>query len=145
MGTYHASDALAEVDILSVKDRLAYDAAGLETVGDVLNRFPKRYEDRRSFDAFPVQAGGAACCLRGLVVDARMRGLGTRFSYFEAIIEDSRGGGILESSQVTCRWFNMPWMKNMLAAGHEVILYGTVKEPEKRSEGVSGAYDHGSS
>ncbi|MGJ8676164.1 MAG: ATP-dependent DNA helicase RecG [Akkermansiaceae bacterium] len=131
MSKYHVSQSLTEVELIPPKDQLAYDSAGLKTIAELLDHFPKRYEDRRSFDAFPLQAGGGACCLRGLVVDARTRGLGSRMSYFEAVIEDSRGAGVFDANQVTCRWFNMPWMKNALAAGHEVILYGKPKEVSK--------------
>ena len=33
---------------------------------------------------------------------------------------------------MTCRWFNMPFMHKMLAAGHEVVLYGKPKESAGR-------------
>jgi len=121
------SDALSSVGVLSAKDVLAYASAGIDSVGDLLDRLPKRYEDRRRFDAFPMQAGLGSLCLRGTVIDTRVRGFGGRKSYFEAIIEES-GDGVLASNKVTCRWFNMPWMKNMLAAGHEVVLFGKPKE-----------------
>lgn len=122
-----ASDALSSVGILSAKDLLAYRSAGVESVADLLDRIPKRYEDRRRFDAFPIQAGSGSLCLRGTVIDTRVRGFGGRKSYFEAIVIES-GHGALASNKVTCRWFSMPWMKNILAAGHELVLFGKPKE-----------------
>jgi ATP-dependent DNA helicase RecG len=122
-----ASDALSSVGMISAKDLAAYTAAGVETVAAVLDRFPKRYEDRRRFDAFPMQAGSGSLCLRGVVIDTRVRGFGGRKQFFEAIIVES-GQGSLASNKVTCRWFSMPWMKNVLAAGHELVLYGKPKE-----------------
>jgi len=121
------SDLLSSVDLISAKDALAYDTAGVKTVGELLDRIPKRYEDRRHFDAFPIQAGSGSLSLRGTVIDTRVRGFGGRKSYFEAIVLES-GHGVLASNKVTCRWFSMPWMKNILAAGHEIILFGTPKE-----------------
>ena len=98
-----------------------------ETVKAVLDRLPKRYEDRRRFDSFPVQAGSGALCLRGTVIDSRVRRFGGRKQFYEVVVVEG-GDGILTTSKITCRWFNMPWMKNTLAAGHEVILYGKPKE-----------------
>lgn len=128
MTQYRASDLLTSADFLSAKDQLAYDSAGLSTMADLLDRIPKRYEDRRAFDAFPLQVGGGSCCLRGTVVDTQVRGFGGRTQFFEAVIEESGGGGVFDANKITCRWFNMPWMKNALAAGHELVLYGKPKE-----------------
>lgn len=131
MDTILASDALSTVDFIPAKDVLAYASAGLETVEDLLDRLPRRYEDRRRFDAFPVQAGGDARCLRGVVVDTRMRRFGGRKHFYEAVVIES-GDGNFSSNKITCRWFNMPWMKNALAAGHEVVMYGKPKEQQGR-------------
>ncbi len=127
MRTCSASAALSDWDGIPAKDILAYQSAGVETVADLLERLPKRHEDRRRFDSFPAQAGAGAVCLRGTVIDSRVRRFGGRKQYYEVIIVEA-GDGILTTSKITCRWFNMPWMKNTLAAGHEVVLYGKPKE-----------------
>ena len=127
MEPLQAHDALTSVVQISAKDQLAYATAGIETVEALLDRLPKRYEDRRHFDAFPFQAGSGALCLRGLVIDTRVRRFGGNKQYFEAIVVES-GHGALASNKVTCRWFNMSWMKNTLAAGHELVLFGKPKE-----------------
>lgn len=108
------------------KELLALTAAGFRTVAEVLDHFPKRHEDRRRFDAFPTQAGVSATCLRGTVTDARSRHFGGR-AFFEVVVTDS-AGGVFGSGKVVCRWFNMPFMPKVLAAGHEVVLYGKVKD-----------------
>lgn len=127
MSQFSASDALSSVDFISAKEVLAYHSAGIESALDLLMRLPKRYEDRRRFDRFPTQAGGGSCCLRGTVIDTQVKRLGGRRQFYEAILIESTEAA-LATSQITCRWFNMPWMKNMLAAGHEVVLYGKPKE-----------------
>jgi ATP-dependent DNA helicase RecG len=117
---------LTSLAIFSSKDTQALEAAGLTTVADLLNHFPKRYEDRRQFDAFPTLATGKPVCLHGGVIDAGTKGYGkTRF--YEAIIMDG-SGGIFGSGKITCRWFNMPFMSKVIAAGQQVIAYGKVKE-----------------
>lgn len=115
---------LDELSFLKSREREALGAAGHQNPAGLLDWLPKRYEDRRRFDAFPASAGGPAVCLRGVVIDTQRRGFGGR-RFYEAVIEDHAGGGF---SRLTCRWFNMPFMHKMLAAGHEVVLYGKPKE-----------------
>ena len=98
----------------------------MQTVAALLEYFPKRYEDRRQFDRFPNQPTAQPVCLTGGVIDAGTKGFGkTRF--YEAVIMDG-SGGIFGSGKITCRWFNMPFMSKVVAAGHQVIAYGKVKE-----------------
>ncbi|MEP2774472.1 MAG: ATP-dependent DNA helicase RecG [Luteolibacter sp.] len=117
---------LSEIPSLTGKETQSLLAAGLGTITDLLNHFPKRYEDRRQFDRFPNQPTAKPVCLTGGVIDATTKGFGkTRF--YEAIIMDG-DGGVFGSGKITCRWFNMPFMSKVVAAGHQVIAYGKVKE-----------------
>ena len=121
------SAKLAAADFLIPKEVLALASAGLHTAGELLDWLPRRYEDRRRFDAFPMQAGGPAVCLRGTVVDSMNRRFGARKQFYEAVVMDGRGG-VFGSGKVTCRWFNMPFIHKMLATGQEVVLYGKPKD-----------------
>jgi len=122
---------LATLGFLDAKETLALAAAGLRTVADLLMWLPRRYEDRRRFDAFPAQPGGPAVCLRGTVVDASIRHFGGRRGFYEIVVED-QGGGVFGSSKVSCRWFNMPYIHRMVLAGHEIILHGKPKDSNGR-------------
>ena len=64
-----ATPVLAITLLLLVAER-ALAAVGIVKVADLLDWFPRRYEDRRHFDAYPAQAGGGAVCLRGMVIDS---------------------------------------------------------------------------
>jgi len=106
------------------------ESAGINNVSAVLAHFPKRYEDRRQFDRFPTQPTAKPVCLTGGVIDATTKGFGkTRF--YEAVIMDG-SGGVFGSGKITCRWFNMPYMSKVVAAGQQVIAYGKVKEQSGR-------------
>ncbi|WP_052573560.1 ATP-dependent DNA helicase RecG [Haloferula sp. BvORR071] len=118
---------LASLDFLAPKEVIALATAGLHAPKDLLDWLPRRYEDRRRFDAFPAQAGGPAVCLRGTVVDSMKRAFGPRRQFYEAVVMDGTGG-VFGSSKVTCRWFNMPFIHKMVASGQEVILYGKPKD-----------------
>lgn len=117
---------LSSLPALSAKEIQALAAAGISTVADLLEYFPKRYEDRRQFDRFPNQATAKPVCLTGGVIDAGNKGFG-KMRFYEAIIMDG-AGSVFGSGKVTCRWFNMPFMSKVIAAGQQVIAYGKVKE-----------------
>jgi ATP-dependent DNA helicase RecG len=122
-----AHDALTGLALLSPKETLALAAAGIHSVADVLDYFPKRYEDRRRFDAFPSQPSARAVCLRGTVIDAGTKRFGHERRVYEAVVMDG-SGGVFGSGKITCRWFNMPFIQKLVAAGLEVIVYGKVKD-----------------
>ncbi|MCW1913443.1 ATP-dependent DNA helicase RecG [Luteolibacter sp. GHJ8] len=121
------SAPLASVGFLVPKEVISLATAGLHRAGNLLDWLPRRYEDRRRFDAFPAQAGGPAVCLRGTVVDSMKRAFGPRRKFYEAVVMDGTGG-VFGSGKVTCRWFNMPFIHKMVAAGQEVIVYGKPKD-----------------
>lgn len=126
-----ADSDLASLPILAAKELKALAAVGLTSVMALLNHFPKRYEDRRRFDVFPNQVSGQPVCLRGTVVDFSLKHFGPGRHCCEAVVMDG-SGGIFGSGKITCRWFNMPVIQKLLAAGQEVCLFGKVKEVNGR-------------
>src|SRR5690606_22093344 len=121
---------LSAVPFLLPKEVLSLASAGLRSVGELLDWFPRRYEDRRRFDAFPASPGGPAACVRGTVIDTPNR-FGAPARFAEAVVADTGGAG-LGPATVTCRWFNMPFLRNVIATGQEVILHGKPKEFQGR-------------
>lgn len=128
---FSARDDLSELPALPARESAALAAAGFRTAAQLLDHLPKRYEDRRRFDLFPNQAGNAAVCLRGTVIDCGKRHFGRGRGFFEAIIMDG-AGGVFGSGKITCRWFNMPFIHKLVAAGQEVVVYGKVKDSNGR-------------
>ena len=122
---------LSTLPLLPPKEVAALAAAGYLTAARVLEHLPKRHEDRRRFDHFPQQAGPAAVCLRGTVIDSAKRHFGRGRGFYEAIIMDG-SGGVFGSGKITCRWFNMPFMHKVVATGQEVVVYGKVKDANGR-------------
>ncbi len=97
-------------------------AGGLDTVGDVLTRVPRRYEDRRRSAPIASLQDGDVVSIR-----AHVYGAGWRFSYkryYEvAVGEISEPQG----ARLYLRWFNMPYVAKLLAVGMDICLYGRVK------------------
>lgn len=97
----------------------AFDKAGLASVGDLLMRCPKRYEDRRSSGSIATLPLGVPSCLRVHVYSA-----GTRYSYksyFEAVVGEV---GEPHGARLHLRWFNMPYLSRMIAVGQNLFIYG---------------------
>lgn len=128
---FSARDDLATLPILPVRDVTALAAAGFPTAAALLDHLPKRYEDRRRFDRFPNQPVAIAVCLRGTVIDSCKRHFGRGGGFYEAVVMDGTGG-VFGSGKITCRWFNMPFIHKLVAAGQEVIVYGKVKDANGR-------------
>ena len=128
---FSARIELASLPLLPAREVAVLVAAGFSTAAEVLEHFPKRYEDRRRFDAFPNQPSADAVCLRGTVIDASLKHFGPGRGYYEAIIMDG-SGGVFGSGKITCRWFNMPFIQKLVAVGHEVSIYGKVKDSNGR-------------
>jgi ATP-dependent DNA helicase RecG len=122
---------LAELPVLPAKEVAALAAAGFRTAADVLDHLPKRYEDRRRFDNFPNQPTSSAVCLRGMVIDTSKRHFGRGKGFYEAVVMNGEGG-VFGSGKITCRWFNMPFIHKLVAAGQEVVVYGKVKDSNGR-------------
>jgi ATP-dependent DNA helicase RecG len=131
METWAGHDVIAEMGVLAPKEVIALTTASVETVMDLLDRVPKRYEDRRRFDAFPTQASSQPVCLRGMVVDAGRKFFGGSSGVYEVVIQAGNEVGFGENS-ITCRWFNAPYISKLLAVGHEVVLYGKPKDVKGR-------------
>jgi ATP-dependent DNA helicase RecG len=96
-------------------------AMGVHTVQDLLMLRPRRYEDRSSLKTISELELGSTTSIHGQVIATRFRYLGGRSrSLFECTVEDSTG-------RLCCRWWNMPFMKNILRKGQQIFIHGRLK------------------
>ncbi len=112
------------------KARAAFETLGIESVGDLLEYYPRRYEDRTLFDRFPDQPMAEPVCIRATIVDTSLRRLPGRRSFFEARVEPTEAGGF--GGSLVCRWFNMPFIHRILAVDQDLALFGKPKLSGKR-------------
>jgi ATP-dependent DNA helicase RecG len=89
----------------------------LRSVGDLFLHRPRRYEDRRHFQAISSLQLGAPSLTRGAVAAAGIHRLRGGRSLFEMILAD-------ESGRLHCRWWNLPFMRNYFKIGDEVVVFG---------------------
>jgi ATP-dependent DNA helicase RecG len=90
---------------------------GLETVGDVLLRRPRRYE--QAADEVPISQlwGDEEVVIAGVVQEVRLRKPSRRRTILTARIADAGGS-------ISATWFNQPWLAEKLRAGTHVRLRG---------------------
>jgi len=94
--------------------------AGVRTAEDLLLYMPLRYEDRRSSVRIADLRPGMRVSVSGEVVAAGLR-RGRRMTLFEARIHDGSG------PQLKVLWFNQPFLRDVLARGRHVALFGPVE------------------
>ncbi|MCB0824743.1 MAG: ATP-dependent DNA helicase RecG [Armatimonadetes bacterium] len=104
---------------------------GIETVGDVLFYFPRRYEDRTKLPPLFQLSPGEAQTVRGRLLNVSSRPTRGGKVLIRAILDDGSG-------QVGLIWFNQPWVgRELQKIEGEIIAYGTVKHGQNRMLEIS--------
>ncbi len=103
---------------------------GLETLGDLVSHFPKRWEDRSRFDRFPREESDTPVCVCGVVQATTIQRRG-RARNFEVLLVEENGGAL--SGQITVRWFNLFWVEKVVATGSRLVIYG---KPKRRGRQI---------
>src|SRR4051795_8357085 len=108
---------MRELEVRPKRAALAAEALGLDTVGDLLEHFPFRHEDRGEARPIATLPPGedvtVVADVRRISVRRPRRGL----TMVEATAAD-------ESGPTKATWFNQPWVADRLAPGTRVVLHG---------------------
>ena len=116
-----AATSLGEIDWL--RPRLVHlRRLGLETVGDLLSHYPRRYEDRRKFSRFPHEESEQPICVCGEVTKTRLLRFGRGKKIFEATLQESDSHAL--SQPLTLRWFNLHYVQKMILTGQRLVVFG---------------------
>jgi len=94
---------------------------GLYTVADLLFYFPRRYEDRRRFQAILLAREGELLTVQGRVIDISERQPRPNLTITRVAISD--GSGVLFGT-----WFNRPYLKDRFRLGQTVVFTGKVEK-----------------
>ena len=95
--------------------------AGLNTVEDLLFRFPRRYEDRSRLQKIISLRPGMTAAISGTVLNAGLAH--TRrpgFKLFSALVQD-------ESGQIQAVWPNQAFLKDVIRSQQHIVLFGKVE------------------
>lgn len=95
--------------------------AGLNTVEDLLFRFPRRYEDRSRMQSIISLRPGMTAAISGRVLNAGLAQ--TRrpgFKLFSALVQD-------DSGQIQAVWPNQTFLKDVIKSQQRIVLFGKVE------------------
>ena len=95
--------------------------AGLNTVEDLLFRFPRRYEDRSKLQKIISLRPGMTAAIAGKVLNAGLAH--TRrpgFKLFSALVQD-------DSGQIQAVWPNQAFLKDVIRSQQRIVLFGKVE------------------
>ena len=95
---------------------------GLNTLGDMLYNFPRRYDDYSQLKPIRDVFYGQQVTVIGTLtmVDSRQV-RGGKMSIIEAVINDGTAG-------LRLTWFNKPWLINRLKVGEAISVSGTIDQ-----------------
>lgn len=118
-------DLILKKGIKSVKGigearALLLNKLGIFTVEDILNYFPRDYEDRSSFKNIAQLMDGEKCAFEGSIASK--------------IVESRPRKGLLisklsirdETGLIYATWFNQPYIKNVFKPGESYVFYGKI-------------------
>ncbi len=103
----------------SISDQLG--KLGVETIGDLLYLFPRRYDDYTLMKPINQLRYGDQVTVIGTIWETRARRTRGNQVMVQSVISDGTG-----SIQAT--WFNQPWLSEKLKAGTQIVLSGKIDQ-----------------
>jgi ATP-dependent DNA helicase RecG len=95
---------------------------GIETLGDMLSYYPRRYDDYSQIKPINRLEYGEEVTVIGTVQSATQRQVkNKRTTLSEVVVSDG-------SASLKATWFNQPWITNRLRAGTQVVLSGKIDQ-----------------
>jgi ATP-dependent DNA helicase RecG len=121
---------LSELDWIPRPKLTALKRLEIETVEDLLSHYPRRYENRTRFAAFPHDESDTPILLCGEVAKTRLLRFGGWKKIFEATLEEPNSNAL--SQPLVLRWFNMHYVQKMIATGQRLVVFGKPRLRGKR-------------
>lgn len=120
MARYTLSDDISLLKGIGSRRREQLEAAGIETIGDLLSYYPVKYKDRRHL-VRAMDAGTEKDSLTcGRLIKVQLRPLSGGRSITECTLRD-------DSCVFYAVFFNMPYLRKSLVTGAEYVLFGRMR------------------
>ncbi len=101
---------------------------GVKTVRDLLNYYPRRYEDRRKLPGFHIVEDGSRVTVVGTVLNKTRYQPRKGMLILKVELRDDLG------NRATATWFNQPWIEKNLKENARLILTGKAKKFGRKLE-----------
>ena len=99
----------------------ALNDAGIRSVRDLLMRLPVSYKDTAHPQMISSLRTGQLACVEGFVKETPKLARFSGKTMVSAVLTD-------DSGSLPLRWFNQPWMKDIIRPDQPLLLYGRVGE-----------------
>lgn len=103
-------------------------ALGLKTYRDLLQHYPRRYEDRRILPYFSALQDRQTVTVAGTITGRKSNKSKRGMTVLRVFLEDRLG------ARLTAVWFNQPWLEAQFYPGQRLIVSGRVKRLGRQME-----------
>ncbi len=94
---------------------------GVQTIGDFLTLYPRRYDDYRSLKTINRLEYGEEVTIIAQIWETRKRDTKQGWPLVTSVLSD--GTGTIEAT-----WFNQPWLEKTFRPGKQIVISGKVDE-----------------
>ncbi|MDH3942880.1 MAG: ATP-dependent DNA helicase RecG [Anaerolineae bacterium] len=114
--------AVTVLDGVGAKNAEKLAKLGVETLGDLLYHFPRRYDDYSQLKPINRLEYGEEVTVIASVKSIKVRAIrGGRSKITEAIIDDGTGA-------LRVNWFNQPWLTNSIKEDDQIVFAGKIDQ-----------------
>jgi ATP-dependent DNA helicase RecG len=125
------NDPVSFLHGLTTHERKVLKALAVETVGDLLQVLPRRYDDYSRLTPIANIPTGEPVTIKATVKQiAQAKTFRRRFSLIKAIVSD-------ETGSIGVTWFNQPWLLKQLSSGDEIFISGAVTQRPRFGRGFT--------
>lgn len=104
------------------KNAASLEKLGIQTLGDMLYYFPRRYDDYSQLQPIRSLFYGQVVTVIGQIQSVTGRPVrGGKMQIVEVVISDGTGG-------LRITWFNQPWLLNRLSEGMNIAVAGRIEQ-----------------
>ncbi len=123
-------------DLKGVGEKRLQDlnSAGIFTVRDLLLQFPASYRDLTHITPLSDVRAGGMYAVKVTVASPATQAFAKGLLITRSVVSDGTG-------EITCVWYNQPWMKGNLSVGRSLLLYGRVEMKGKKLQMASPAIE----
>ena len=123
-------------DLKGVGEKRLQDlnSAGIFTVRDLLLQFPASYRDLTHITPLSDVRAGGMYAINVTVASPATQAFAKGLMITRTVVSDGTG-------EMTCVWYNQPWMKGNLSVGRNLLLYGRVETKGKKLQMASPAIE----